>query len=192
VSQPEQLTVERGAEALRPLRRDGERAARGTLRAQIGRLERELSGIVTDGFPRFSPCPGLGPSDGRPADGLTGAAAATGEPFGGPRLLSLEQLELMRDRLAGRVQDLRHCEQQCVERQQRAHELLVRMKREPARYKFVRLPVTELGQGGCGVWEVRPRLGLIGMLAGWWQLKLSSGCPLERGPRSRRGPSRRS
>jgi hypothetical protein len=98
----------------------------------------------------------------------------------------------MRDRLAGRVQDLRHCEQQCVERQQRAHELLVRMKREPASYKFVRLPVTELGQGGCGVWEVRPRLGLIGMLAGWWQLKLSSGCPLETGPRPRRGPSRRS
>ena len=26
----------------------------------------------------------------------------------------------------------------------------------------------DLGQGGCGVWEVRPRLGLIGMLAGWW------------------------
>lgn len=187
MSQPEQLTVERGAEALRPLRRDGERAARGSLRAQIGRLERELSGIVADGFPRLSPCAVLGP-----ADGLTGAGADTGEPFGGPRLLSLGQLELMRDRLAGRVQDLRHCERQCVERQQLAHELLMRMKREPARYKFVRLPVAELGQGGCGVWEVRPRLGLIGMLAGWWQLKLSSGCPLERGPRSRRGPSRRS
>ena len=23
-----------------------------------------------------------------------------------------------------------------------------------------------------------PRLGLIGMLMGWWQVKLSSGCPL--------------
>lgn len=29
-----------------------------------------------------------------------------------------------------------------------------------------------------GVWQVRPRLGLIGMLAGWWHVKLSSGCPL--------------
>jgi hypothetical protein len=28
------------------------------------------------------------------------------------------------------------------------------------------------------VWHVRPRLGLVGMLAGWWQVKLSSGCPL--------------
>jgi hypothetical protein len=183
VSQSEQLTVERGAEALRPPWRDGERAARGSLQAQIARLERELSDIVADAFPRLSPCSGSGL-----AVGLSGSAAATGEPFGGPRLLSLEQLELLRDRLAGRVQDLRRCEQQCVERQQRAHELLARMKLEPARYKFVRLPVTELGQGGCGVWEVRPRLGLIGMLAGWWQLTLSSGCPLGRGPRPRRGP----
>ena len=185
MSQPEQLTVERGAETLG---RDGERAARGSLQAQIARLERELSGIVADGFPRLSP------RAGSTTHGPTGSAATTGEPFGGPRLLTLEQLELMRDRLAGRVQDLRRCEQQCVERQQRAHELLVRMKLQPASYKFVRLPVAELGQGGCGVWEVRPRLGLIGMLAGWWQLTLSSGCPLARGPRPRRGPgpSRRS
>ena len=55
------------------------------------------------------------------------------------------------------------------------------MKREPNRYKFVRLPVRDMGEGGCGVWEVRPRLGLIGMLAGWWQVKLSSGCPLAKG-----------
>jgi hypothetical protein len=56
------------------------------------------------------------------------------------------------------------------------------MKLEPGRFRHVRLPVRDLGQGGCGVWHVRPRLGLIGMLAGWWQLKLSSGCPLPRGP----------
>jgi hypothetical protein len=64
------------------------------------------------------------------------------------------------------------------------------MKLEPGRYKFVRLPVRDLGEGGCGVWEVRPRLGLIGMLAGWWHVKLSSGCPLSGGPRSLRGPGR--
>ena len=64
------------------------------------------------------------------------------------------------------------------------------MRLEPGRYKFARLPVRDLGQGGCGVWEVRPRLGLIGMLAGWWQLKLSSGCPLARGSRSTRGPAK--
>jgi hypothetical protein len=60
------------------------------------------------------------------------------------------------------------------------------MELEPGRYKFARVRVRDLGQGVCGVWEVRPRLGLIGMLAGWWELKLSSGCPLAKGPRSAR------
>ena len=83
----------------------------------------------------------------------------------------------MRDRLAGHTQDLRRLAAERVEHERRARELLEAMKLEPGRHKFVRLPVRELGEGGCGVWEVRPRLGLIGMLAGWWQVKLSSGCP---------------
>ena len=75
----------------------------------------------------------------------------------------------MRDRLAGHMQDLRRLAAERVEHERRARELLEGMKLEPGRYKFVRLPVRDLGEGGCGVWEVRPRLGLIGMLAGWWQ-----------------------
>ena len=55
------------------------------------------------------------------------------------------------------------------------------MLAEPGRHRFVRLPNRELGEPGCGVWQVRPRLGLIGMLMGWWQVKLSSGCPLAGG-----------
>ena len=46
------------------------------------------------------------------------------------------------------------------------------------RHRFVKIANADLGVGGCGVWHVRPRLGLIGMLMGWWQVKLSSGCPL--------------
>jgi hypothetical protein len=49
---------------------------------------------------------------------------------------------------------------------------------EPGRHKFVRVANRDLGAAGCGVWQVRPRLGLVGMLMGWWQVKLSSGCPL--------------
>jgi hypothetical protein len=98
----------------------------------------------------------------------------------------------MRDRMAAQVQELRHVASERDEHERRAHEQLRQMRLEPGRYKFARLPVSDLGQGGCGVWQVRPRLGLIGMLAGWWQLKLSSGCPLPRGPRQRRGPYRRS
>jgi hypothetical protein len=153
--------------------RAGELAARGSLRGQLAKLEHELSGIVADSFPHIA------------------APAADSVPRG-PRLLSFEELERARDRLAGRVQELRSLATARAHHERQARELLERMKLEPGRYKFVRLPVSDLGQGGCGVWEVRPRLGLIGMLAGWWQVKLSSGCPLPRGLRSRRSPSRRS
>jgi hypothetical protein len=161
-----------GERALDDRDRVGERAARGSLRAQLAKLERELSAIVAETFPHI-------------------AAPAAGSAVRGPRLLSLEELERSRDRLAGRLQELRNLAAARADHERQARELLERMKLEPGRYKFVRLPVSDLGQGGCGVWEVRPRLGLIGMLAGWWQVKLSSGCPLARGLRSRRSPARR-
>jgi hypothetical protein len=150
----------------------GERDARSALRAQIARLERECSSIVANGFPHISP---------------RDVPSAGGETVGGgPCLLTLAELERMRDRLAGRAQDLRRLAGERVEHERASRELLEGMKLEPGRYKFLRLPVRDLGQGGCGVWEVRPRLGLIGMLAGWWHVKLSSGCPLPKGPRAMR------
>jgi hypothetical protein len=148
-----------------------ERAARASLRAQIGRLERERSAIVAERFPHI-PAP----------------AALGGAPAAGPALLDLGELERVRDRLAASVQELRARALARVEHERRAREQLERMRLDPGSCKFARLPVRDLGEGGCGVWEVRPRLGLIGMLAGWWQLKLSSGCPLARGSRSTRGP----
>jgi hypothetical protein len=157
--------------AVEERQRTGERAARASLRAQIARLEHELSAIVAETFPHIA------------------APANAGVALSGPRLPSLEQLEASRDRLAGRLQELRGLAGERAEHERRAREQLRRMKLEPGRYKFVRLPVSDLGQGGCGVWEVRPRLGLIGMLAGWWQVKLSSGCPLPRGSRSTRDPA---
>jgi hypothetical protein len=152
---------------------DLERGARRSLRAQIARLERQLSGIVTEMFPYVAP-------------------GGENEPQArGGSLLSLGELERVRDRLAAQVQELDTLAARRAQHERRAREQLRRMKLEPGRYKFVRLPVSDLGEGGCGVWEVRPRLGLIGMLAGWWELRLSSGCPLPRGSRSTRGPARR-
>ena len=173
MSEPEQLTIERGPTVSAggtAARQSAEHAARRSLRSQVERLERELSAIVAEGFPHIG-------------------AAVVARPYGGPSLLGLEQLESLRDELAGRLQDLRRRAQHRAEHELRAQELLERMKLEPGRYKFVRLPVTELGQRGCGVWEVRPRFGLLGMLAGWWELKLSSGCPLAMGPRARAAPA---
>jgi hypothetical protein len=137
----------------------GERAAREALRTQVSKLERELSGLVAQTFPHISP------------------RDEAGEAFSGPRLLGLAEMERVRDRLALRVGEVRAqvAERNALEHRSRA--LLQRMKLEPGRYKFARVPVADLGDGHCGVWEVRPRLGPIGMLAGWWQVKLSSGCP---------------
>jgi hypothetical protein len=157
---------------------DAERAARATLRAQIAKLEHELSSLLADRFP-FVAAPGaLAPPVAR---------AATG-----PRLPSLGELERTRDGLAARLQDLRTRAARRTVHEERARELLERMRLEPGRYKYYRVPVRDLGESGCGVYEVRPRLGLIGMLAGWWQLTLSSGCPLAKGSRSARPPWRSS
>jgi len=149
----------------------GELDARNALRTQIGRLERGCSAIVADAFPHISPAQ---------------VPDAIGEAVDGPCLLTLEKLERTRDRLAGRGQDMRRLAVERAEHERSSRELLERMKLEPGRYKFMRLPVRDLGQSGCGVWEVRPRLGLLGMLAGWWQVKLSSGCPLPEGTRGAR------
>lgn len=137
----------------------GDRLARGALKGQIAKLERELSGLVAHTFPHISP------------------QDSQRELFSGPRLLSLGDLERVRDRLALRVGEVHAEVGERAALERRSRELLRRMKLEPGRYKFVRVPVADLGDGHCGVWEVRPRLGLIGMLAGWWQVKLSSGCP---------------
>src|SRR6202012_6060667 len=95
------------------------------------------------------------------------------------------ELKCERDRMAGRLAEVQHAARARSEHERQARELLERMRLEPGRYKFAPLPARALGQPGCGVWRVRPRLGLIGMLAGWWQLTLSSGCPLARGSRTR-------
>ena len=67
--------------------------------------------------------------------------------------------------------------------EERNRVLLERMRLDPGHYKFVRVAAADVGQCGCGVYRVRPRLGIIGMLMGWWQVKLSSGCPLAEGLR---------
>ena len=152
--------------------REAERAARATLRAQIAKLENEVSHVLAERFPFIA----------EPA-AVAGAENATG-----PRLQGLGELERSRDRLAARLQQLRASSERRGEHERRARALLERMELEPGRYKYYRVPVRDLGGTGCGVYEVRPRHGLIGMLAGWWQLTLSSGCPLARGPRAERGP----
>jgi hypothetical protein len=139
-----------------------ERAARRTLREQIARLERELADAFVTAFPM---------------GGLPQPVAAGGHP----RLLSLGELEVVRDDLAQRLGEARLTIAERADDQAEKRLILERMLLAPADYRFVRISCRELGEPGCGVWQVRPRMGLIGMLMGWWQVKLSSGCPLPGG-----------
>ncbi len=64
------------------------------------------------------------------------------------------------------------------ERQEAKRALIERMLLEPGAYRWVRVSNADIGEPGCKTWHVVPRLGIVGMLAGWWHVKISSGCPL--------------
>jgi len=97
--------------------------------------------------------------------------------------LDLGELEVVRDELAERLREARVTIAGRADEQAAKRVELERMLLRPADYRFTRISCHELGDPGCGVWQVRPRMGLIGMLMGWWQIKLSSGCPLPTGRR---------
>jgi hypothetical protein len=137
-----------------------ESAARRELRRQIGNLERKLAGLLGDAFGRVE------------VDYGVAAVAA------GPRLLDLGELERLRDELAERVAEARLtlAEQARVETANR--ELLNEMLAAPAEHKWLKVTRADVGEPGCGAWQSRPHLGPLGMLMGWWRVKVSSGCPL--------------
>jgi hypothetical protein len=135
-----------------------ERAARATLRAQIARLEREVSGVVIATYPRLDPGPPV-PS------------------FAGPRLLSLGELERVRDALADRLATLRAAAEEQAGYQAVALHELERMLADPPAHKWERISNADLGRPGCTTYHVLPRAGLLGMLMGWWRVVVSGGCP---------------
>lgn len=139
-----------------------EGAARRALRAQVAKLEHDLAAHAAEASPR---------------DGIEWSIGRRG----GPRLLGLGELEQLRDDLAERLHAVRAALAERAEREARMRDLLERMLRDPARHRFLRISQADVGQSGCGAWHVQPRLGLIGMLMGWWHVKLSSGCPLAEG-----------
>ena len=60
----------------------------------------------------------------------------------------------------------------------RNRELLERVIAEPERYHWIQISNEDIGEPGCRHWHSRPRFGLLGMLMGWWRVRISSGCPL--------------
>jgi hypothetical protein len=136
-----------------------ERAARADLRRQIAAMEAELGELFASAFPR------------------------TGIEFtvpgaGGPRVLSVDELERVRDSLATRLADVKGRLDDAGYVEQLNRRLIERMTDVPGEYKWVRVSNEDIGEPGCRHWHSRPRYGLIGMLRGWWRVKVSSGCPL--------------
>ena len=136
-----------------------ERAARRELRRQIGHIEAELGALFASTFPRT---------------GLEWAVGAAGPP----RVLNIGELERVRDALAARLQEVRAELHSRADVEERKRELLERLITEPADFPWVRVSNADIGERGCRHWHSRPRWGPLGMLMGWWRVKVSSGCPL--------------
>ncbi|MEA2126599.1 MAG: hypothetical protein QOI80_3381, partial [Solirubrobacteraceae bacterium] len=86
------------------------------------------------------------------------------------------------DELADRLGDLRAERSSVADAQAGKRVLIEKMLLDPGHYRYVRVTNADIGEPGCKSWHVRPRLGVVGMLAGWWHVKISSGCPLAWGP----------
>lgn len=150
----------RGASGSAPAVR--ERSAREDLRRQIAGLEHELGALFASAFPR------------REIEWRVGAV-------GGPRVLPLAELERVRDALAFRVREARTEIARRADLEEANRGLLEEMIVAPGRHRWVRVSNEDIGETGCRHWHSRPRWGIVGMLLGWWRVKLSSGCPLSRG-----------
>src|SRR5437764_12165492 len=139
-----------------------EAAARRQLRQQVARLESELASVFCPAFRRT---------------GFDGKVRSRG----GPRMLTLVELEELRDELASKVQHNRRVlgDRTYVEELNRRR--LEEMLLTPEEHKWVRIRNEDIGERGCNEYRVEPRLGLLGMLMNWWRVKVSSGCPLARG-----------
>jgi hypothetical protein len=145
---------------VQPLVQPDERAARRTLLDQIARLESELGQVFCATWPRTE---------------LPRPLVAS---RGGPRLLSLGELEELRDDLALRVSDARSTLSDRTRVEEQNRRLIEEMLLEPERHKWRLVSAEDIGERGCRHWHVRPRWSFIGMLMGWWRVVISSGCPL--------------
>ncbi len=139
--------------------REQARRARDDLRGQIGRLELQLAELFATTFPRRG-------------------IKFDVPPAGGPRVLGIGELERIRDGLATRLSVARQELSARVDVEEQNRELVEHMIASPEEYRWVRVSNEDLGETECRHWHSRPRWGIIGMMLGWWRVKLSSGCPL--------------
>jgi DNA-binding transcriptional regulator YhcF (GntR family) len=132
-----------------------EAAARRELRRQINRIEAQLAS-----YPEAR-------------------SARERHPLLRPKahVADLAELEEVRNELMNRLKEARAAAEQRGERQSRARGRRERMIGDPERHRWERVANDEIGDPGCGDARAVPRFGPIGAVAGWWRVKVSSGCP---------------
>jgi DNA-binding transcriptional regulator YhcF (GntR family) len=135
-----------------------ERAGRQELRRQIARLEAQLASY-----------PGDTRKPGEPTHPLL-------RPKG--HVPNMAELEEIRDDLIERLDRARGASERRGEEQRRARTRLEKMAADPAAHKWETVASEDLGEPGCGKFEVQPKWGPVGALMNWWRVKVSSGCPL--------------
>jgi DNA-binding transcriptional regulator YhcF (GntR family) len=132
-----------------------EAAARRELRRQIARLEAELAAY-----------PGTRPGEER-------------HPLLRPKghLPGFGELTAIRDELMERLKSARLEADRRGEREAAARGRREQVIGDPEAHRWQRVGVEECGDPGCGELRAVPRFGPIGAIAGWWRVKVSSGCP---------------
>jgi hypothetical protein len=141
-----------------------ERSARADIRRQIAAMEAELGQLFGSAFPR------------------RGIEFKVPAPGGGPRILSVDELERVRDALAARLGEVKTRLDEYGRVEEGNRELIERMVAEPDQHKWIQVSNEDIGEPGCRHWHSRPRWGILGMIFNWWRIRVSSGCPLAMGP----------
>ena len=137
-----------------------ERAARRTLLDQVRRLEEESAGLFCSAWPR---------------KGLDLIPAISQRA--GARLLTLGELEELRDELVEQLRPGRAALEERGVAEEGNRRLIEEMLLDPDSHRWVHVSNEDIGEPGCTHWHVRPRYGLLGMLMRWWRVVVSSGCP---------------
>jgi DNA-binding transcriptional regulator YhcF (GntR family) len=135
-----------------------ERLGRRELRRQIARLEAQLASYPADSR-----------KPGEPTHPLL-------RPKG--HVPDMAELERIRDDLIERLNRARSAAERRGDKHGRARTTLEEMAADPAAHKWETVTSGDLGEPGCGKFEVQPKWGPVGALMNWWRVKVSSGCPL--------------
>jgi hypothetical protein len=133
-------------------------AQRREFMRHIEKLERELQQVLSALTPRNRPVP-------------TASVSAR------PHLLSMTELELVRDALTAELNRAEETLSVQIHTRREKRMLLKRMTEAPVEFRWAKVTTIDLGEPGCREWQSVPKLGPVGLLANWWRVRISSGCP---------------